>query len=212
MTETKTEGRQVRAVFANYRRTVTNKITGEQVFGLASKTRGEMITDFAPGEEERLDSLNALMPAGGEKDPERLEESLLDAAMRRALNPTDVASDDFGAPLTVSPPSLGQEPRGSFTAGDTGVDPADASPPEFASTPDVLVRVDAPDVEDTAALSEFIRTGGDGGKALTGSETVALAEDDPDRARAVLEAERQAQGGDPRGNVEKPLQKIIDGQ
>jgi hypothetical protein len=65
-------------------------------------------------------------------------------------------------------------------------------------------------VEDTAALSKFIQSGGDAGKPLTVPETVALAEGDPDRARYVLEAERTASGQDPRKGVSDGLAKIID--
>jgi hypothetical protein len=46
---------------------------------------------------------------------------------------------------------------------------------------------------------------------LNAADTVAIAGDDPALARKVLEAERSAQGGDPRATVEGPLQKIIDG-
>lgn len=214
MTDT-SEGRQVRAVFANYRRTIERG--GETVTGMASKSRGAFITDFAPGEEERLDALNALMPKGNEGDPAKMEEALLDAAMKRALNPLDITTEDFGQPPSVSAPPMGQPPRGTYTQGDTGVDPANASPPEFSAGTPVstsdgsLVRSDAPDVEDTAALAEFIKTGGGAGKALTAPETVALAEDDPDRARLVLDAEKQAYGQDPRTTVERPLTKIIEG-
>jgi hypothetical protein len=66
------------------------------------------------------------------------------------------------------------------------------------------VRSDAPDVEDTAALAEFIKS-----ERLTAPETVALAEDDPERAAFVLEAEKTAHGQDPRQR-RGPLQKIID--
>lgn len=203
------EGRQVRAVFANYRRVVQRG--DETVTGMASKSRGATITDFAPGEEERLDSLGALVPKGYETDPAKMEEALLDAALKRALNSLDVTAEDFGQPPSVSAPPLGQPPRGTFTQGDTGVSPEDASPPEFsagtpASTSDgTLVRSDAPDVEDTAALAEFIKS-----ERLTAPETVALAEDDPERAQYVLDAERAAHGQDPRATVEKPLQKIIE--
>lgn len=61
---------------------------------------------------------------------------------------------------------------------------------------------------DVQALSEQIK-GGDG-KALTVDETVALAGDDPAAARAVLEAESVANGGDPRKGVTDKLQPIAD--
>lgn len=51
-----------------------------------------------------------------------------------------------------------------------------------------------------------IREGG-----LNAEETVALAEGDPEKAKEILAAEREATGGSPRKTVEEPLQKIIDG-
>lgn len=198
--------RQVRGVFINYRRKTTGP-NGETIVGLASAARGAPIdTDtLADGELERLERHGGLMPAGQEVTPEAIEEVLA-----RALNPLDVVREDFGAPLSVSPPSMGAEPRGDFTKGDTGVDPADQPPPLGTPTVDMgsegtLLRTDAPDVDDTAALSQFIAD-----ERLNAQETVALAEGDPERARAVLEAEKAATGQDPRKSVVEPLQKIID--
>lgn len=45
----------------------------------------------------------------------------------------------------------------------------------------------------------------------TVDETVALAEDDPDKARQVLEAEGVVTGGEPRKGVVEALSKIIEG-
>jgi hypothetical protein len=221
---TETNERQVRTVFANFKVKTTLQ-DGRAGVGLKSKVRGEMIdvSTLADGELERLERNGALMPEGAEVTPgERLEE-----ALRRALNPLDVMREDAGPPLSVSPPPLGAPPRGDFTKGDTGVDPADQPPPDPAervvtinsaeqealdrlraeSAEENVPRTDAPDVEDTAALSEFIKS-----ERLNASETVALAEGDPDRARHVLEAEKTATGHDPRRSVTGPLQKIIDGQ
>jgi hypothetical protein len=230
-----TETRQVRAVFANYRRKVQG-LDGQTRVGLAMANRGDVIevASLADGELDRLELNGALMPAGEEMEPGQVEATLVRAALERALNPLDVVREDFGAPVSVSPPPLGARPTGDLTTGDTGVDPADnpaplptgtitlgqgtaeeqaaldrlRAVPEGNSAP--LPRTDAPDVEDTAALSEFIRTGGDAGKPLTVPETVALAEGDPDRARYVLEAERTASGQDPRKGVSDGLAKIID--
>lgn len=214
--------RQVRAVFANYRRRVTLP-NGSEGVGMAIAHRGGKLDTetLAAGELERLERNGALMPVGSEVPSERLEEALF-----RALNPLDVAREDFGAPQTVAPPPLGARPVGDFTTGDTGIDPADQPPSPAATTlltvtseeqaaldrlraasdGDDLPRSDAPDVEDTAALSEFIAS-----ERLNVAETVALAEDDPDRARCVLAAEESASGQDPRKGVADALQKIIDG-
>lgn len=221
MADTKTQGRQVRGVFANYRRTVVAPDGSERV-GLAMKTRGEYIgDDAAPGEIERLESLGMLMPEGGEIDDVRA----LEEAVTRALNPLDVIRETPTPTMSVSPPPLGATPLGEFTTGDTGIDPADQPDPLPTGTivttsPGVnaeqealdaqragtnLPRTDAPDPEDTGALAEFIAN-----EKLNAGDTVALAEGDPDRAALVLEAERNATGGDPRKTVEEPLQKIID--
>jgi hypothetical protein len=213
---TDTTQRQVRAVFANY------KVKTATGVGLKTAPRGAFIdtASLADGEIERLERNGALMPQGREVDPDRLEETLA-----RALNPMDVAPIDYGAPPDVAAPPLGAVPRGEHTTGDTGVDPADQPPPPVTGTVTLgqgtseemealarlrsegenAPRTDAPDVEDTAALSEFIRD-----ERLNVSETVALAEGDPDRARYVLEAEKAATGQDPRKGVAEPLQKIID--
>jgi hypothetical protein len=149
-------------VFATYRREIT--VNGETRHRAGQQgARRKTITDFAPGEEDRLDALGMLVPKGGERDPAKLEEVLLDAALKRALNPLDVTGEDFGAPPSVRPPPLGQPPVGTFTQGDTGVDPADARPAGVRAATDStsdgsLVRSDAPDVEDTAALAEFIKS------------------------------------------------------
>lgn len=168
-------------MFANYYAETVGP-DGEKRVGLKRKTRGGVIDDFAPGEEARLDALGSLLPKGGEMEPERLE-----AALARAISPTDVPADDFGHPPNVAAPGLGQEPRGDFLAGAN------------------LPRTDAPDVSDTAALSQFILE-----QKLNAADTVALADGDPEKATFVLEAEKAAHGQDPRATVEKPLQKLID--
>lgn len=214
--------RQVRAVFANYKRKVRSLDGEKTVYGPTTANRGDTIdTDtLAPGELERLDRLGSLMAVGGEVPADRLEE-----ALTRALNPTDVSREDFGAPMSVAAPGLGSMPVGDFTKGDTGVDPADQPAPPVTGTITLgqgtaeeqaaldrlrsqpnSPRTDAPDVEDTAGLAEFIKS-----EKLNAGDTVALAEGDPDRARFVLEAERTATGQDPRASVVKPLQRIIEG-
>lgn len=54
-----------------------------------------------------------------------------------------------------------------------------------------------------ATLADRIRDG------LTVDETVALANDNPERARVVLDAEREASGGEPRKGVVESLEKLI---
>lgn len=212
--------RQVRAVFANYRQKIT-KLDGTPGVGIRIAQRGTTIdtATLADGELERLERNGALIREGGEVPADRLEE-----ALTRAVNQADVVREDFGSPPTVAAPGMGAEPRGDYTKGDTGVDPADNPEPLVTGTVTLgqgtseeqaalerlraqpnSPRTDAPDVEDTAALSEFIKS-----ERLNAGDTVALAEGDPDRARLVLEAEKAATGQDPRKSVAEPLQKIID--
>jgi hypothetical protein len=228
--------RQVRAVFANYRRKVQT-LDGQTKVGLGMANRGDVLdlSTLADGELDRLERSGALMPVGAEVAPGDVEAKLVAAALARALNPLDVVREDFGPIPSVSPPPLGARPVGEYTTGDTGIDPADTPAPLATGTVTLgqgtpeeqaaldrlravpegsdapLPRTDAPDVEDTAALSEFIQSGGDAGKPLTVPETVALAEGDPDRARYVLEAEKASTGQDPRKGVEDGLTKIIEG-
>jgi hypothetical protein len=73
-----------------------------------------------------------LVPKGAERDPAKLEEVLLDAALKRALNPLDVTAQDFGP--TPSVPAAARSAAGRHVhAGRYGSRPADReSPPEFA--------------------------------------------------------------------------------
>jgi hypothetical protein len=198
--------RQIKAVFANFK-AKGQASDGTPIIVLRSKNRGDTIdTDtLADGELERLERSGSFVPVGLERPAELLEEAML-----RSLNAFDVVRET-GQPLSVSPPSMGVAPRGDYTTGDTGIVPVSdpLAVAEIKASP--LPRTDAPDVEDTAALSEFIKTGGDAQKALTVPETVALAEGDAERAKLVLEAEKAATGQDPRKGVEAELQKIIEG-
>ena len=69
-----------------------------------------------------------------------------------------------------------------------------------------LSSVPAGTGEQTAAYAEWLRD-----SSPTVDETVAAANDDPERARALLEAENLATGQEPRAGVVKGLEKIIDG-
>lgn len=181
MSQTATKGRrQVRGVFANYYG-LRKAPDGETRRTLCHAERGQTIEDPAPGEVERLDRLGALMPKGGEVAPEEVED-----AIARAISPTHPVVEEFGHPPNVASPGAGVAPR-------------------QGTIEDGLPRTDAPDVADTAALSQFILE-----QKLNAADTVALAEGDPDRAVFVLEAEKAAHGQDPRATVEKPLNKLIE--
>lgn len=75
----------------------------------------------------------------------------------------------------------------------TGTDPARGGGP---TAPDPLTAT----TEDLAAYIEA--------QDLNAADTVALAQGDPGRAQAVLEAEQLAQGGDGRKTVAEPLSKL----
>lgn len=69
-----------------------------------------------------------------------------------------------------------------------------------------VVNLDAPVGQDAQSLSAFLSE-----NRLNIDDTVALAENDPEKARKVLEAERLSTGGSPRSGVESRLSKIIEG-
>jgi dTDP-4-dehydrorhamnose reductase len=62
------------------------------------------------------------------------------------------------------------------------------------------------DFDDHDALVAWIRT-----QKPTAAAVVAAAENDSDKAEALLEAENEATGGQPRKSVKEPLEKIIQG-
>jgi hypothetical protein len=201
--------RTVAGVFVQYR-AVEQDLLGNDVITLQTADRGSEI-ELPEREAQRLEAMGMLAPEGTSREQvvasvvarSTAAGDALRAAMGRALNPADNGGA-IGLPIpqpSVSPPSLGAEPVGDFTKGDTGA-PDDV--PVDAPAADDL-RVDAPDPSDTAALAEFIRSEG-----LTVPQTVALAEGEPDRAGQVLEAERIAAEGEPRAGVVKALEPLSE--
>lgn len=86
--------------------------------------------------------------------------------------------------------------------------------PGTSDGPRVQTGVLAPTAPDPASastedLAEWIKSGPEG-KALTAEETVALAQSDPAKAEAVLEAERMASEGDARKTVVERLERLRD--
>lgn len=178
-------------------------------------------------EAQRLDELGALVPEDSSRSEveqqqadtgdriraEQGDREALGRVMARALNPLDRTAPvpDSATPTpSVSPPSLGVEPIGDFTKGDTGDADSPAIPGALSGETDV--RADAPDPAsaDVGEIAAFITS-----EKLNADETVALAGDDPQHAQKVLEAERIAaseKGGDPRATVESRLQKIAEQQ
>jgi hypothetical protein len=220
------EARIVTALYATYQ-AVQEDVAGNKTVVVRTAQRGESI-DLAPSEVARLEALGAIAGPGedGATAEARREAALeqyraergdaeaVQAAVARALNPLDTVTDVTSPPVSVSPPSLGATPRGDVVTGDTG---GPDSPPvvtdETGAVGGVVrapegggvggvVRADAPDVASSsvAELSAWISE-----ESPNGSDTVALAEGDPELAAKVLEAERAATGGDPRKGVERKL-------
>lgn len=122
----------------------------------------------------------------------------------------------------LQPPAV--PPRGPYEA-ETGAEPI---PQEVA---DLAPRgSDIAQASSGKSAAELRQGGGEGGafdargKSLseveswireqrpTAPQTVAAAKGDAPTAETVLEAEKLAQGGDPRATVEGPLQKVIDSE
>lgn len=205
MADTKVK-RTVSGVFVQYR-SVEEDLLGNKVLVMQTADRGEEI-ELDPREAERLEQAGMLAPEGTSREEivaavHRRSEA--HAALRRALNPADnvLAVDALpNAPESVSPPSLGAAPRGEIVTGDTGR-PDQEPAPGAATESEGEFRADAPDVENTTELAAFINE-----EKLTVPQTVALAEGEPARAAAVLEAEKVATNGQPRAGVVKELEPL----
>lgn len=189
-----------------------NVNTGEPIVQFQSKlaTRGQKVNLTKP-EAKRLSALGVVLPSDAPLTyDEMTDDQLARESARRGLtvrgqglNGEAIREDHINA--------LHNSDRGRVIAAS---DPSGVV--TVTSGPDVGLGSGGHTVEallgdqsyDVAALSEQIK-GGDG-KALTVDETVALAGDDPQAARAVLEAEATASGGDSRKGVVDRLQPIAD--
>lgn len=201
MSETQKEDRRevtIGVVFATYNDVVPSLVPGGPPRPVArSANRGQTVS-IPASEAARLEALGALTtPADAQ------------AIIDRALNPADNQPEGGGPgapgePLTVSPPSLGAEPTGDLTKGDTGgadVQPVSVAPGEEASGPTFDGR--GADIDQAEAWLRSERP--------TAPQVVDAAHDDPEAAQTLLEAEQLVTNGDPRKTVEAGLQNIIDG-
>jgi hypothetical protein len=168
-------------------------------------TRGQVI-DLVPFEARRLLDLGAVKEADEPKSYDEMDGGeLADIARSRGL-----AVRGSGADESVP---LREDYINTLNAFDTGSDATVMGVATAASGPGGVtvlgthpsVASSVPDVSDTAALAKYISD-----EKLNASDTVALAEGDPDRAVFVLEAEKTAHSGDPRATVEKPLERLIE--
>ena len=126
-TKQKTSEREVLSVFVTYKKVRTNLLGQDQIVP-ATGSRGEKV-DLFEDDEKRLDALGALVP----KDSQVGADALVAAAVARALNPYDVPVQPALVQPSVSPPSLGAEPVGTFVVPDAG-DAADGDEGEVRQT------------------------------------------------------------------------------
>jgi hypothetical protein len=179
--------------------------------------RGEVI-ELVPFEAERLEALGVVRPDDeprsydemGDDELERLTSertievrgSAVDGSVRREDRINALLVYDQGATAGTSV---------GITTVPGGV--AEARP-GTSEGPRVQTGVLAPTAPDPASAStdevaEWIKSGPEG-KSLTAEETVALAQNDPARAQAVLDAEQQASQGDARKTVVERLERLRD--
>jgi hypothetical protein len=182
---TDSAGRVVRHLSALYFIPKVNP-DGQPAMLIKTAVRGEVIdtSKLAPGESERLEELGAFLPEGCEpEDVIREQEALSDVYRGQRGDQEALSRANQRAGTAVT-----QGPDGGI------VDVSGQGQSE-------------PAPEGGAKLADFITD-----RKLTVDDTVALAGDDPAKAKRVLEAERLASGGSPRAGVESRLQKLIDGE
>jgi hypothetical protein len=87
-----------------------------------------------------------------------------------------------------------------------------AAPEAPAEESTEATEVDLSALDDDELVDWLMSTGEfDGRKKPNGSEVVEAVGDNPELAKRVLAAENTASGGDPRNNVEEPLNKVAEG-
>lgn len=187
------------------------------VYNYAVAGRGETVhlTDW---EAKRLEETYTIKPADAERSYDEMGDDELEAeTTARALDVRGSAADGsvrredrINALLVYD-----QGAAGGTSVGVTTVPGGIAEArPGTSDGPRVQTGVNAPTAPDPASastdeLAEYIKTGTEG-QALTAEETVALAQNDPAKAQAVLDAEQQASQGDPRKTVVARLERLRD--
>lgn len=152
-TDQKTNEREVLAVFVTYRQVRTNLLGQDQIVP-ATASRGAKVELFGE-DERRLDALGALVPT----DSGMSAQEIVDAAVRRALNPYDVPAVPAVVQPSVSPPSLGAAPRQPVLAGVSGE--SDYAAFVESSTADRVVDRAGNDRAEAQALLDAERARGD---------------------------------------------------
>jgi hypothetical protein len=164
------------------------------------------IIDLVSFEARRLLDLGAVKEVDEPKSYDEMDGDELSSLTRSRGLTVRGSGVDEGLPLR-------EDYINVLTAHDAGSDATVMGVATAASTPGGVEILgthpssasSVPDVSDTAALAKYISD-----EKLNASDTVALAEGDPDRAVFVLEAEKTAHSGDPRATVEKPLERLIE--
>lgn len=181
MAETQTAGRVVRHLSTAYFSPFVGPDGTNQVL-VRTARRGDVIDpdQLAKGEIKRLEGLGALLPEGSEpQDAAREQEAILDLYRGQR---GDVEAH-ARAMQRAHQAQAAQDTSGGIVDVSTG-----ASDDVPGSIPAIADHITA--------------------NKLTVDDTVALAGNDPEQAKRVLEAERLASGGSPRAGVEAGLQKI----
>jgi hypothetical protein len=181
----KTSRREVLGVFVSFKALRKNAL-GDERIGIVTADRGEIV-DLFEDDEARLDSLDMLVPKGSSKNAGQLAEELRQRAISRAVS---FDREGFPEPIPVETPQAPLADR-------AGLEPIGQD-----GSLEAARRAGSGDVE---GVAEFITA-----EKPNAQDTVALAGDDPGRARVVYDAENAAHGGDGRVTVLEPLQKIID--
>lgn len=188
MAENTKAGRVVRHLSIAYFEP-TLSADGQKTVLVRTARRGDVIDPekLAQGELERLEGLQALLPEGAKPEHAEQERMAILDLYRGQRGDTEAMARAMERAASQQGPTALADTTGGIVdvsgqaTGDAGALPAPAQ------------------------LADHIAT-----QKLTVDDTVALAQDDPERARRVLEAERLASGGNPRQGVETGLQKIID--
>jgi hypothetical protein len=184
-------------------------------YAVAGRAETVQLTEW---EARRLEDTGTIKPADAERTYDEMGDDELEAmTTERAIDVRGSAADgsvrreDRINALLV----FDQGATAGTTVGITTVPGGVAEArPGTSDGPRVQTGVLAPTAPDPAAasteeLAEWIKSGPEG-KALTAEETVALAQSDPARAEAVLEAERAASEGDARKTVVERLERLRD--
>lgn len=188
MAEKSTSGRVVRHLSIAYFEPALSA-DGQKTVLVRTARRGDVVdpAKLANGELERLEDLRAFLPEGARPEHADEERQAVLDLYRGQRGDTEAMQRAMERAASGDGPSRLQDATGGIVdvSGQSAADPAGEG--------------------NVGRLADHISA-----SKLTVDDTVALAQDDPERARRVLEAERLASGGSPRAGVEQGLQKIID--